>query len=173
RGTPTRDARTIASAFEAVGGEANAATGKEYTCYFARVLDADLPMATDVIIDMVTSAELDRTEFDNERGVILEELAMSEDDPVDVAHERFFGQVFGAHPLGRPIGGTPASIRAIGRDDVYEHYRSTYAPDELVITAAGGVDHEELCRRVLADVRHGGWRLADDATPVSRRGNGT
>lgn len=173
KGTPTRDALTIASAFDAVGGEANAATGKEYTCYFARVLDADLPMATDVIIDMVTSAELDEAEFDSERGVILEELAMSEDDPVEVVHERFFAQVFGDHPLGRPIGGTPSSIRAVAREDVYQHYRSTYAPEELVVAAAGGVDHDELCRRVLADVRQGGWTLSEEAQPVPRRRSGT
>lgn len=172
KGTPTRDALAIASAFDEVGGEANAATGKEHTCYFARVLDADLMMATDVIIDMVTAAVLDAEEFASERGVILEELAMSEDDPVEVAHERFFGQVFGDHALGRPIGGTPSSIRAVSREDVYDHYRRTYSPEELVVTAAGGVDHEELCRRVLEGVRRGGWPLRDDAVPAARRGNG-
>src|SRR5690625_1733552 len=89
KGTPSRDAMAIASAFDAVGGEANAATGKEHTCYYARVLDADLPMAVDVITDMVTSALLDAEDFEVERGVILEELAMAGDDPVDVVHEQF------------------------------------------------------------------------------------
>src|SRR5690606_15745304 len=88
KGTPRRDAMDIAVAFDAVGGEANAATGKEHTCYYARVLDADLPMAVDVITDMVTSALLDAEDFETERGVILEELAMAGDDPVDVAHEQ-------------------------------------------------------------------------------------
>lgn len=172
KGTPSRDALAIAAAFDEVGGEANAATGKEHTCFFARVLDDDLAMATDVIIDMLTAATLDEGEFASERGVILEELAMSQDDPIEVAHEQFFGQVFGGHPLGRPIGGTPASIRNLARDDVYQHYRSTYAPDELVVAAAGGVDHDRLCRRVLAGVRRSDWSLSAGALPVDRRRSG-
>ncbi len=85
-------------------------TGKEHTCYFARVLDEDLPLAADVITDMVTSATISPADVESERGVILEELAMNDDDPSDVVHERFSEAVLGAHPLGRPIGGTPASI---------------------------------------------------------------
>ncbi|MBZ2195932.1 M16 family metallopeptidase [Occultella gossypii] len=169
KGTPSRDAMEIASAFDAVGGEANAATGKEHTCYYARVLDADLPMATDVILDMVTSATLDPEDFDSEREVILEELAMNEDDPVDVAHERFSALVFGDHPLGRPIGGTPESIRAVPRDAVHEHYRRTYTPSELVVTAAGGVDHDTLCEAVTRAVAAGGWSLDPVAAPAPRR----
>jgi len=172
KGTPSRDAMAIASAFDAVGGEANAATGKEHTCYYARVLDADVPMATEVIVDMVTSALLDEGEFASERQVILEELAMTEDDPGDVAHERFSGQIFGAHPLGRPIGGTPQTIEAVPRAAVYEHYQRTYTPAELVVTAAGGVDHDALCEQVLAGVRRGGWHLDQSAGPASRRANG-
>ncbi|WP_159621822.1 M16 family metallopeptidase [Ruania rhizosphaerae] len=169
KGTPRRDAMAIASAFDAVGGEANAATGKEHTCYFARVLDADQPMAVDVILDMVTSAVLDPSEFTSEREVILEELAMNEDDPGDVAHERFSAQVFGTHPLGRPIGGTPETIRDVPRDAVFEHYRRTYIPSELVVTAAGGVDHDELCSQVLSAVRSGGWDLLEGVRPAARR----
>ncbi|UFU05176.1 M16 family metallopeptidase [Ruania halotolerans] len=169
KGTPSRDAMAIASAFDAVGGEANAATGKEHTCYFARVLDADLPMAGEVILDMVTSATLDPEEFDAEREVILEEIAMNEDDPGDVAHERFATQVFGSHALGRPIGGTPETIRAVPRDAVYEHYRRTYRPSELVVTAAGNVDHDALCAQVLDGVRTGGWPLDAQAAPAPRR----
>ena len=172
KGTPTRDAMAIASAFDAVGGEANAATGKEHTCYYARVLDADLPMATEVIVDMVTSALLDEGEFASEREVILEELAMTEDDPGDVAYERFAGQVFGQHPLGRPIGGTPATIGAVPRSAVFEHYQRMYTPSELVVTAAGGVDHDMLCEQVLAGVARGGWSLPADAVPASRRATG-
>jgi predicted Zn-dependent peptidase len=169
KGTPTRDAMAIASAFDAVGGEANAATGKEHTCYYARVLDADLPMAADVILDMVTSATLDADEFENEREVILEELAMNEDDPVDVAHEHFSAVVFGDHPLGRPIGGTPETIRAVPRDAVWQHYQGAYVPSELVVTAAGGVDHDRLCEQVLDAVITGGWVLDADARPAPRR----
>ncbi|MDN8823162.1 hypothetical protein Q0M41_14010, partial [Staphylococcus aureus] len=84
---------------------------------------------------------------------------MNEDDPTDVAHERFAGAVFGGHDLGRPIGGTPDTINAVPREAVLEHYRRTYTPRELVITAAGGVDHDALVERVLADVETGGWSL--------------
>ncbi|MFD1504177.1 insulinase family protein [Georgenia yuyongxinii] len=169
KGTPTRTALDIAEAFDAVGGEANAATGKEHTCYYARVLDADLPMAVDVITDMVTSSVIDASELETERGVILEELAMNDDDPVDVAHERFTTAVLGAHPLGRPIGGTPETIRAVPREAVVEHYRRTYVPRELVVTAAGSVDHDALCEQVLRAVQEGGWALDADAVPAERR----
>jgi predicted Zn-dependent peptidase len=172
KGTPRRSAMDIASAFDAVGGEANAATGKEHTCYYARVLDADLPMATDVILDMVTSARLDAAEFESERGVILEELAMNEDDPTDVAHERFAGSVFGGHDLGRPIGGTPETINAVPRDAVLDHYRRTYTPSELVVTAAGGVDHDALCAQILDALGTGGWKLTTGGLPAQRRGAG-
>jgi predicted Zn-dependent peptidase len=172
KGTPRRDAMAIAEAFDAVGGEANASTGKEHTCYFARVLDADVPLAVDVIGDMVTSALLDPQEFETERGVILEELAMNDDDPSDVAHEEFARAVFGEHPLGRPIGGTPGTIQAVPRDAVWEHYRRTYVPRELVVTAAGSVDHHALCTEVLRAVRAGGWQLDADAVPVPRRTGG-
>ncbi|BDZ43906.1 hypothetical protein GCM10025865_32050 [Paraoerskovia sediminicola] len=137
KGTPTRSAMDIAEAFDAVGGEANAATGKEHTCYYARVLDADLPMAVDVITDMVTSATIDAAELETERGVILEEIAMNDDDPGDVVHEEFSTAVLGDTPLGRPIGGTPETIRAVPRDAVWEHYREHYRPETLVVAAAG------------------------------------
>lgn len=169
KGTRRRSALDIAEAFDAVGGEANAATGKEHTCYYARVLDADLPMAIDVITDMVTSAVIDAGEFETERTVILEELAMAGDDPVDVAHEQFATAVLGPHPLGRPIGGTPETIRQVPREAVLDHYRRTYTPAELVVTAAGAVDHDDVVAQVLDAVRQGGWRLEPEAVPVPRR----
>ncbi|HEY0119790.1 MAG TPA: pitrilysin family protein [Cellulomonas sp.] len=169
KGTAKRSAMDIAEAFDAVGGEANAATGKEDTCYYARVLDADLPMAVDVIGDMVTSARLDGDELETERGVILEELAMNDDDPSDVVHDEFAAVVLGAHPLGRPIGGTPATIRAVPREAVWEHYRWHYRPGTLVVTAAGGVDHDALVAQVGEVLSSGGWTVADDAAPLPRR----
>jgi predicted Zn-dependent peptidase len=156
KGTPRRTALDIASAFDAVGGEANAATGKEHTCYYARVLDDDLPMAVDVVVE-------------SEREVILEELAMNDDDPSDVAHERFCELVLGTHALGRPIGGTPDTIKACGRDDIVEHYRQHYVPAGLVVTAAGGVDHEAICAAVLERIRAGGWEVSRDSLPLPRR----
>lgn len=169
KGTARRTAMDIAEAFDAVGGEANAATGKEHTCYYARVLDSDLPMAVDVIADMVTSARIDADELETERGVILEELAMNDDDPSDVVHEEIAAAVLGAHPLGRPIGGTPDTIRAVPRDAVWEHYRWHYKPSTLVVSAAGGVDHDALCEQVLDALATGGWTLDADAAPEGRR----
>lgn len=169
KGTPRRTALDIAEAFDAVGGEANASTGKESTCYHARVLDTDLPMAVDVIMDMITSALIDPAELETERGVILEELAMNDDDPGDVVHEQFAATVLGAHPLGRPIGGTPRSIREVPRDAVVAHYREHYAPRTLVVAAAGGVDHDALVAQVLAALEAGGWDTASHARPVPRR----
>ncbi|MCR6689669.1 pitrilysin family protein [Cellulomonas sp.] len=169
KGTARRSAMDIAEAFDAVGGEANAATGKEHTCYYARVLDTDLPMAVDVITDMVTSARLEADELETERGVILEELAMNDDDPSDVVHEQFASVVLGEHPLGRPIGGTPDTIRAVPRDAVWEHYRWHYQPSTLVVSAAGGVDHDALCAQVAEALAAGGWDLAAQAEPRGRR----
>ncbi|NAZ82973.1 insulinase family protein [Kineococcus sp. R8] len=171
KGTERRDAMDIATAFDAVGGEANAATGKEHTTYYARVLDADLPMAIDVVTDMVTSAVLDEDDFTSEREVILEELAMNDDDPADVAHERFAELVLGAHPLGRPIGGTPDTIRAVGRGDVWEHYREHYRPSTLVFTAAGGLDHDEVVDLVQAELSRAAGDLGE-AAPAPRRTGG-
>ncbi|MHA7239172.1 M16 family metallopeptidase [Arthrobacter sp. TMS1-12-1] len=170
KGTARRSAMDIASAFDEVGGESNAATAKENTCYYARVLDSDLPMAIDVIADMVTSAVLDPEELEQERDVILEEIAMDSDDPADVAHERFVELVLGEHPLGRPIGGTPEAIRAVPRDSVLAHYRRYYTPAELVVTAAGGLDHDVVCRLVQEALESAGWTLDEGALPVPRRG---
>ncbi len=172
KGTSRRSALDIAVAFDAVGGEANAVTGKEYTCYYARVLDEDLPLAADVITDMVTSATLARADVDSERGVILEELAMNDDDPSDVVHERIAEAVLGDHALGRPIGGTPDSIAAIDADRVVGHYRRHYTSDTLVFTAAGSVDHDVLCSMIAAELARTDL-VVDESTPPAARRVGT
>jgi predicted Zn-dependent peptidase len=173
KGTTRRTALDIAVSFDEVGGEHNAATAKEYTCYYAKVRDHDVPMAVDVLADMITSSRLDRGEFETERGVILEELAMAEDDVADFAGERFFEAMFGDHPLGRPIGGNPATIAAVQRDAVAEHYRANYAPHDLVITVAGAIDHDELVSAVERHLVAGGWDLGVDARPAARRSDVT
>ncbi|WP_188677056.1 M16 family metallopeptidase [Subtercola lobariae] len=169
KGTPTRTALDIAVSFDEVGGEHNALTGKEYTCYYAKVQDRDLPMAVGVLADMFTSSLLDETEFENERGVILEELAMADDDPNDVLGERLFEAVLGEHPLGRPVGGSAETIKAVTRDAVWQHYRANYRPNDLVVTVAGAVDHDELVALVSAAVETAGWSPQVAATPVARR----
>jgi len=169
KGTPSRTALDIAIAFDAVGGEHNAMTSKEYTCYYAKVRDIDLPMAVEVIADMLTSSLIDPAEFETERGVILEELAMSDDDPGDVASQAFFEAVLGEHPLGRPVGGTPDTIKGATRDAVVGHYRANYRPQDLVVTAAGAVDHDDLVAGVVAALENAGWDLAAERRPVERR----
>jgi predicted Zn-dependent peptidase len=150
KGTRKRTALEISSAMDAVGGEMNAFTAKEYTCYYARVLDADLPLAIDVLSDMVTSSLIEARDVDGERGVVLEEIAMNEDDPSDSVHEAFTGKLFGDTPLGRPILGTVDSINAITREQIYEHYRARYTPPHLVVAAAGNLDHDAVVASIQA-----------------------
>ena len=169
KGTQTRSALDIAISFDSVGGEHNAMTAKEYTCYYAKVQDRDLSMAVEVLTDMLTSSLLDPAEFETERGVILEELAMADDDPADVASERFFEAVLGDHPLGRPIGGSPETIQAATRAAVWEHYRANYRPQDLVVTVAGAVDHDVLVAEVTRALARAGWDLGEYAAPVGRR----
>ena len=169
KGTKKRTALDIAVAFDSVGGSSNASTGKEHTSYYARVQDKALPIAVDVIADMLTSSLIDPTEFENERPVILEELAMNDDDPHDVVHEEFSTAVLGDHPLGRPIGGTQETISAVTRAAVWEHYQQNYRPQDLVVAAAGSVDHQGLVKLVEQGLLAAGWDLSIAAEPVARR----
>lgn len=169
KGTKRRSALDIAIAFDSVGGSSNAATGKEQTSYYARVQDSALPLAIDVIGDMLTSSVIDVAEFENERTVILEELAMNDDDPADVAHEAFAEAVLGSHELGRPIGGTEETIRAVTREAVWQHYQANYRPQDLVVAAAGGVEHHQLLELVEKALVDAGWNLAELNHPVARR----
>lgn len=171
KGTKRRTALDIAIAFDSVGGSSNASTGKEHTSYYARVQDKALPLAVDVIADMLTSSLIDATEFENERTVILEELAMNEDDPQDVAHEAFSEAVLGDHELGRPIGGNKETIGAVTRDAVWQHYKENYRPQDLVVAAAGGVKHSEFVALVEKELSAAGWDLGQSAAPVARRSN--
>src|ERR1700742_774729 len=150
KGTAKRTALEISATMDAVGGEMNAFTAKEYTCYYARVLDADLPLAIDVLSDMVTSSLIEPRDVDAERNVVLEEIAMNEDDPSDSVHEAFTTRLFGDTPLGRPVLGTAESINAITREQIFEHYRARYTPPHLVVAAAGNLDHDAVVASVRA-----------------------
>jgi predicted Zn-dependent peptidase len=163
KGTSRRTALEISAAMDAVGGELNAFTGKEYTCYYARVLDADLPLAIDVLSDMVTGSLIEPKDVDAERGVILEEIAMNDDDPADTVHEAFSAQLFGDTPLGRPILGTVDSINGITREQISEHYAAKYTPPDLVIAVAGNVQHAE----VMGHVRQAFGAVVDTAAAPS------
>jgi len=172
KGTRKRTALDISAEMDAVGGELNAFTAKEYTCYYARVLDADLPLAIDVLSDMVTDSLIEPRDVDGERNVVLEEIAMNEDDPTDTVHEAFTTKLFGDTPLGRPVLGTVDSINAITRDQIFEHYRTRYTPPHLVVAAAGNLDHDMVVAAVQAAFAHvlaDSGPAAAEATPAGPR----
>ncbi|HLK72802.1 MAG TPA: pitrilysin family protein [Streptosporangiaceae bacterium] len=165
KGTRRRTALDISAEMDAVGGEMNAFTAKEYTCYYARVLDADLPLAVDVLSDMVTSSLITPKDVDAERNVVLEEIAMNEDDPSDTAHEAFTAKLYGDTPLGRPILGTVDSINAITREQIFEHYLDRYTPEHLVVAAAGNLDHDTVVQLVAQAFGPALERAAEPAPP--------
>jgi predicted Zn-dependent peptidase len=148
KGTSRRDALEIASVVDAVGGELNAFTAHEYTCYYAHVLDADLPLAIDVVCDLVTSALVTPEDVESERGVIVEEISMHDDDPGDVVHDAFAEALYGSHPLGRPVIGSVEGIRSLSASAIASYYRSRYTPSNLVVSVAGNINHDDVVRRV-------------------------
>ncbi|MEV0127024.1 pitrilysin family protein [Dactylosporangium sp. NPDC050688] len=169
KGTKRRSALEISSQIEAVGGETNAFTAKEYTCYYARVLDADLPLAIDVVCDLVIDSVLTDADVETERGVILEEIAMHDDEPGDEVHDVFTEAIFGNHPLGRQISGTVASISALSRKQIDGFYRRRYQPSQMVIAAAGNLDHAKVVKAVRAAFAG----LSAAAEPATRRSRTT
>jgi len=158
KGTKRRNALEISAAIEAVGGDLNAFTTKEYTCYYARVLDRDVALAIDVVSDVVTQALITADDVEAERGVILEEIAMHEDEPSDLVHDAFARQLFGDSPLGRPILGTVDTITALKPASIRRFYRDRYVPSNMVVAVAGNVDHAtvvRLVRKAFDDVESG------------------
>ena len=171
KGTTRRTAGQIAEEIDAVGGELNAFTTKEHTCYHAHVLDRDLPLAIDLVCDVLGNALLDPTDVDTERGVVLEEIAMRDDDPEELAHEELCAALFGAHPLARPVLGSEASITGMSRAALHRFYRRRYTPQRMVLAATGNVTHTA----VLEALRHSfGPHLTGTAPPARpRRGRAT
>lgn len=159
KGTHTRSAFDISSQIEAVGGELNAFTGKEYTCFHARVLDSDADLALNVLLDMVLNSTLLSADVDIERSVVLEEIAMADDEPAGCAMDVFAEQVYAGSPLADPIIGSVESITAITRDEVADHYRRWYTPGRIAVVAAGGIEHTAVVDAVqaaLPDQAHDG-----------------
>lgn len=169
KGTKRRSALEISAAVDAVGGEMNAFTAKEYTCYYARVLDRDLPLAIDIVSDMLTGSQIRQEDIDAERGVVLEEIAMTEDDPGDQVHDLFSTALLGESPLGRPVLGTVDTINALSRDQVTRFYRKHYDPTHLVVAAAGNIDHATVVRQVRRAFEEAGALRDPDAKPVPPR----
>ena len=144
KGTTTRSALEIAEAFDAVGGDINAFTAKEYTVFYARVLDRDLELAVEHLVDMLQHSTIHPADLQAESQVILSEIDMHEDSPEDVVHDVFTEALWPGHPLGRPILGTKDRIRAATRASVRGFYKRHYMPGHLVVAAAGNVDHDRL-----------------------------
>jgi len=142
KGTKTRTARDIAEAFDAVGGDVNAFTAKEYTCFYSRVRDRDLPMAVDHLSDMLQHSVIRTSDLEAERQVILEEIHMHEDTPDDLIHDLLNQTLWPDHPLGRPILGTRQAVQEYGRDAVHDHFVEAYTPPRIIIAVAGNVTHE-------------------------------
>ena len=141
KGSPTRSARSIAEDVDAVGGDMNAFTTKEYTAFYVRMLGDDLDLGLDILSDIVWSPALRADEVDSERQVILEEVLMHLDEPGDFAQERFADAMFPAHPLGREVLGDPEVIRSVTVDEIRQFMAVHYRPENIVVAAAGQVDH--------------------------------
>jgi len=148
KGTTRRNALEISSSIEAVGGEMNAFTSKEYTCFYARVIDTDLPMAIDVVSDLITSSIVSALDVDAERKVVLEEIAMRDDDPSDLVHDLYAETYYGDTQLGRPILGTVDSIKSMSRNSVFNYYKKRYLPQDLVVAVAGNIKHKKVVEMV-------------------------
>jgi predicted Zn-dependent peptidase len=166
KGTTSRSALEIATAMDAVGGEMNAFTAKEHTCYYANVLASDLPLAVTLLSDLVTEACNTADDLESERTVVLEEIAMRDDEPSDAVHDLFAETLFGGTPLGRSVLGTVESIEGLTRDDVDGWYRGRYALPSIVVTAAGRVDHAQVLELVTKAF---GARLDASAPPTGLR----
>jgi len=148
KGTTSRTALEISSSIESVGGEMNAFTSKEYTCFYARVIDTDLPMAIDVVSDLITSSIVTALDVDAERKVVLEEIAMRDDDSSDLVHDLFSDTYYGDTAIGRPILGTIDSIKGMSRSTVFNYYKKKYLPQDLVVAVAGNIKHKRVVAMV-------------------------
>ena len=165
KGTKNRTALDISSTIDAVGGEMNAFTSKEVTCFYTRVLDTSVPEAIEVLVDMITSATITSVDVDQERQVVLEEIAMRDDDPADIVHEQFSRALYGDAPLGRSILGTVENISSLSRRSIHGFYRKYYTPDRLVVAVAGNIDHASIVKQIRKAFNLGGFDLAGEETP--------
>src|SRR4029077_8150537 len=154
KGTARRTAAQIAEQIDAVGGVLNAFTGKEYTCYYAKVLGADLKMATELLADLFLESVFDPAEIDRERQVVLQEISQAEDTPDDFIHDLFNLHFWQGHPLALPIFGSVESVNAINREMLVSFMADRYRAGRVFIAAAGAVNHANLtrqCQRLFAE----------------------
>jgi predicted Zn-dependent peptidase len=154
KGTERRSAEAIAREMDSVGGMLDAFTSKEQICFNAKVLDEHLPIAFDIISDLVLRPRFDSEDVAKERLVVLEEIKMDLDNPEYLLHEIFTRGFWPEHPLGRPILGTPETVRAFSTEVLQNRFREWFAPDHLLITAAGNVTHEQVLKLVENEFGH-------------------
>lgn len=145
KGTESRDARTIAADIDRIGGQINAYTSKEHTCYYVKAVSENYRKAADVIVDMLEHSVFDPAEMDRERQVICEEIKMTKDSPDDVVHDTFVSQVFRGNPEGRSIIGTPSSLNRVTHGVITRYVREQYTRDSIVVSVAGKFDEDEIC----------------------------
>jgi predicted Zn-dependent peptidase len=171
KGTERRTAARIAEEMDAVGGVINAFTAKEHTCYYAKVLDENLPLAIDLLTDIFLHSKFDEEEIERERSVILQEISQAEDTPDDYVHDLFSLDFFQDHPIGRPICGTAETVNRFSRNDFMQFFRSRYRPRRVIIAAAGHLRHgdivDEMAAR-LGSIVDGEEGARVDATDGSR-----
>jgi predicted Zn-dependent peptidase len=172
KGTERRTAEDIAREMDSVGGMLDAFTSKEQICFNAKVLDEHLPIAFDVIADLVLRPKFDSEDVRKERQVVLEEIKMDLDNPEYLLHDLFTRGFWPEHPLGRPILGTPETVKKFNREALRTRFQNWFAPDHLVITAAGNVTHDrvlELVQREFGAIKPDG-RAESDGAPHTRAG---
>lgn len=145
KGTEKRSAKTIAEDIDKIGGQINAFTGKEATCYYVKTIHNHYQKAADVLVDMLTNSVLDKEEMNKERQVICEEIKMTQDAPDDLAHDTITEMVFKGNPLGKSIIGTPSSLNRISRNVMVDYLRKEYTRDNIVVSVAGNFDVNEIC----------------------------
>lgn len=148
KGTENRSSYDIALSMESVGGYLNAFTSTEYTCYYARCLDTKLPVALDVLTDMVKNSTFPEEEMDKEKKVVLEEMKMYRDSPEDVLFEEFSGRVFDHHPIGRPVIGYEETVSSFSRQNLFDYVENRYQPSNILVSVAGNVDHDKVVELV-------------------------
>ena len=148
KGTETRSAREIALAMDTVGGQMDAFTSKEYTCFYAKVLDEHVPVAVDLLSDIVQNPRFDSAEMERERKVVMEEIRMVEDTPEELVYDLFSSHFYPRHPLGRPIQGTESTVAGLTRARLLRFFHGTYRPRNMLIAAAGNLRHDRFARAI-------------------------
>jgi predicted Zn-dependent peptidase len=166
KSTPTRSAVEIAQAVDAVGGELNAFTAREHTCYYAHVLDTDVELAIDLVADVVLRGRCAADDVEVERDVVLEEIAMRDDDPEDTLGDVFLSAMFGEHPVGRPVIGSIESVSDMTRAQLHSFHVRRYTPERMVLAVAGNVDHDQVVKLAR---KHFSERLVRGRSPVAPR----